>query len=323
MTQLTALANQQQRSTNGDGSSDGAIQQLPPAGVTALATRGAFTTAVQVAQERELTKVLRRLEAEADLAGEEFYYGWGAGKNHIEGPSVKLAMAAVRCYGNSAVEILPMQETHDAWVFTAAFVDFETGFTLTRQFRQSKASMVYGNHDEERKADIRFQIGQSKAARNVVINALPASLITRALAKAKDGVFMNMAASIEKHGPVAVIEKMLGKFEKLGITEQQILCKCNVADRKGLTTENLVTLKGDLWAIENGQDWADEIFPDPDKLMEGADDTAPKDPKSQRLLKDLKNGKSGFDGEGKGKPTSEETAPPPSADELAASTAGG
>lgn len=308
MTQLTALAHQQQRSNNGE---DGAIQQLSPAGVTAMATRGAFTTAVQVAQERELNQVLRRLESEADLAGEEFYYGWGAAANRIEGPSVKLAMAAVRCYGNCAIEIMPIQETPDAWVFTAAFVDFETGFTLTRQFRQSKTSIVYGNHDEERKADMRFQIGQSKAARNVILNALPASLITRALERAKDGVRAQIEASIAKHGVVTVIGKMLGAFKKLGITEEQILAKAGVVELKGLTAENLVTLKGDLWAIENGQDWADDIFPDPDETKDDGSDK-PSGPKSQRLLKDLKKKN------GAGKPA----ATPPDAAEIAAAEAG-
>ena len=31
-----------------------------------------------------------------------------------------------------------MQETPDAWIFTGHFIDLETGFTLSRQFRQSK-----------------------------------------------------------------------------------------------------------------------------------------------------------------------------------------
>src|SRR5262245_25629030 len=103
-----------------------------------------YTTAVAVQQPRDLQVVHKRLIAEAKMAGESFYYGWGNGKDRIEGPSVNLAMAAARCYHNSAVDILPLQETSDAWVFTAVFVDLETGFTLTRQFRQSKNWTVYG-----------------------------------------------------------------------------------------------------------------------------------------------------------------------------------
>lgn len=261
----------------------------PPPGVTAMQTRGAFTTAVQVQKQRSLQEVLRRVMEEADLAGEEFYYGWGAGKDHIEGPTVKLAMTVVRCYGNCAIELLPVQETEDAWIFTAAFVDFETGYTLTRQFRQSKKWVVYGRHDEERKADIRFQIGQSKAIRNVVINAIPSSITNRAMEKAKEGVRGRLEEYIGNHGPVRVIEKMLVDFGKHGVTLAMILAKINVADQKAIEIEHLVTLKGDLYAIENGQEYADELFPEADAAKK--DDR----PKTGRMLDELNKDRPAFD----------------------------
>jgi len=109
-----------------------------------------YTTAVAVQKPRILAEVEQRLLQEADQAGEDFYYGWGAGKDRVEGPSVGLALAAARCYGNCAVEMAPVQDTFDAWIFTASFIDLETGFTLSRQLRQSKRWIVYGKHDEAR-----------------------------------------------------------------------------------------------------------------------------------------------------------------------------
>src|SRR5688500_13680055 len=85
-----------------------------------------YTTAIAVQQPRQLAVVTKRLLAEANMAGESFYYGWGAGKERIEGPSIGLAMAAARCFGNSAVDMLPVQETPESWIMTSVFIDLET-----------------------------------------------------------------------------------------------------------------------------------------------------------------------------------------------------
>lgn len=231
----------------------------PPMGV--MQTKTQYLTAVNPQVPRILKNVLRRFLEEASMAESDFYYGWGAGKDKIEGPSVKLALALARCWGNCAVESLPVQDLPDAWIFTAAFVDLETGFTLTRQFRQSKQWVVHGKHDAERKADIRFQIGQSKAARNVILNALPSSMVERGIEQAKAGVRAAIEKSIEKHGIAKAVDSAINALAKAGATESAILSRCMVADRKGITLEHLVILKGDLSAIQQGQERAEVLFP--------------------------------------------------------------
>jgi len=211
-------------------------------------------------QQRSLPDVRRRLLEEAQLAGESFYYGWGAGKDSIEGPSVKLAMAAVRCWGNCSVEAVPMQETVDAYVFTSRFLDFETGYTLERQFRQSKRWTVYGKMDTERKDDIRFQIGQSKAARNVVLNALPQWLIDQALDMAKEGVRTKIQQYITKNGKAAAIERVMRGLLKCGVSEEQVCNKIGIAKPEALDMDALVMLNGCLKAIQDGSDTAQSIF---------------------------------------------------------------
>lgn len=253
------------------------------AGVGLQQTRGAFTTAMAVQRPRSLKEVQRRVEEEADLAGEDFFYGWGNGKDRIEGPSIDAALAVARCYGNCAVEQLPIQETPNSWIFTAAFVDFETGFTLARQFRQSKNWKVHGKHDEDRKADMRFQIGQSKAIRNVVANALK-PMVNKAVERAKGGVKQKIDKFIAEKGIVEAINLMLKSLAKHGVTEERVLAKMEVADRKALTAENLVTLRGDLSALDAGREWPDELFPDPNATT----DDAPKSEGAASLNEKLK-----------------------------------
>lgn len=229
----------------------GAIQQI----------RSSFCTAVAVQKARSLPEVKRKLLEEARLMGEDAYYGWRAGKENIEGPSIDLAVAAARCWGNCATDMLPVQDMPDCWIFTAAFIDLETGYTRTRQFRQSKNAIVSGRMDNERKDDIRFQVGQSKAERNVIRKALPSWLINAALEAAKEGVRQELDRLIERHGLPAITDRLVSALGKCGAKEAVVLAKCGVAERKGLTTDHLIILRGDLNALQSGEERVEVLYP--------------------------------------------------------------
>lgn len=223
----------------------------------------AYTTAITVQKARNLRNVEMKALDEAKLLGADAYYGWGSGEDHIEGPSKGLAMSLVRCYGNCAVDMGEVQETADAWIFTARFVDIETGFTLTRQFRQSKKWKIHGKFDEARKEDIRFQIGQSKAVRNVVLNALPEWLTRRALDAAKGGVREKIEETIAKYGISVVSDKALKKLDQLGAPPARVLAAMGRTVAAALTVEDLVLLHGNIALLETRADTVDALFPDP------------------------------------------------------------
>lgn len=258
---------------------EGAGQLVPFGGRTMQRMAGTYATAISVQRPRELAKVELALISEAMLLGEEGYYGWGAGKDRIEGVSQELAHAAARCYGNCAVEAGEVQELGDAWVLTAGFIDLETGFTLVRPFRMSKRWIVHGKHDPERKADIRFQIGASKAARNVILKALPSWLTKKALAAAKEGVRKKIEDYIKRNGLPKAQDMLVSEFAKVGVTEPQILERFEVTTRGALDVDRLVMLRGDLKAIQNGEVRAEELFPKasakPSDVINGAGKAGP------------------------------------------------
>ena len=114
---------------------DNAMMALQQGGALQRTGTG-YSTAIRVQEPRNLQIKRKQLLAEARMAGESFYYGWGAGKNKVLGPSIGLAMSAARLWGNCAVDMAPVQDTPDSWIFTAQFIDLETGTTISRQFRQ-------------------------------------------------------------------------------------------------------------------------------------------------------------------------------------------
>jgi hypothetical protein len=233
-------------------------------GGTMQQVKTGYTTAIAVQQPRALPMVQRRINEEARMMGDAAYYGWAAGKDRIEGPSQALAYACARCWGNCAVDQGGLEETPDAWVFNSTFVDLETGFTLTRKFRQSKRWTVHGKLDAERKDDVRFQIGQTKGDRNVILKALPKWLIDDAMEQAKAGVRKKLQGYIDKHGLPAAIDYACKELAKVGITDQQVCEKFSVAKKAGLTIDNLVVISGDIKAIQSGQEYPDALYPSTD-----------------------------------------------------------
>lgn len=253
-------------------SSDVPIQQM----------RTQFATAMSVQRPRELPAVEKRVLTEAAVAGERFFYGWGAGKDRIEGGSIDLAMCLVRNWGNCAVEMQPIQETADAWVFTASLVDLETGFTLSRQFRQSKRHVVHGKHDEARKEDIRFQIGQSKAIRNVVLNALPKWLADKAIEAAKDNVIELVNRAIATKGLAEIQRISVERLTAHGVTPDMILLKFGRPTIAALTPEDLVVMRADNTALHEGQDTLENLYSPPGKEQPNSSSDAAADPPKSR-----------------------------------------
>lgn len=130
---------------------------------------------IMPAQRRRVPDFMQRMKVLAQMAGEDYRYSFpvkqkNGQKKTVEGGTIKMANDLVREYGNCMVDVRVVDQG-DSHVFYARFIDYETGFCMTRPFRQRKSQKTMGD-DPERAKDIVFQIGASKAIRNVVLNAL-------------------------------------------------------------------------------------------------------------------------------------------------------
>jgi hypothetical protein len=129
-----------------------------------------------VAVRRNLATVRQEIKEIAAMAGPDWFYRFpvrtaGGGQDWIEGPSIKLANNVARIYGNNINEVREV-DVGDSWVFYARFSDIETGFSMERAYHQRKSQTSLKTKDRDRQMDIAYQIGQSKAIRNAIVNAL-------------------------------------------------------------------------------------------------------------------------------------------------------
>lgn len=155
----------------------GNLPSPPSDGRTAIATFGSVITAQRVAVPRDEARVLARLKTLSAMNAHRYIYSWAVNdqrhrrKVTISGGTIKMANDLARSYGNCVIDIRSF-DAADHWMFYARFVDLETGFSMTRPFQQRKAQDMGTGMDADRRRDMTFQIGASKAIRNVVLNAL-------------------------------------------------------------------------------------------------------------------------------------------------------
>jgi hypothetical protein len=220
-----------------------------------------FVTAQKVAIKRQLPDVLRDVQALGQAAGSDFYYripfkdrsGGEEKTTWVEGPSIDCAMATASRYGNCIVKAAVTSETQDAWTFTARFVDLETGFTVERAFQQRKGQSS-GMKDKSRQLDIVFQIGQSKAIRNVIVAAIP-TVVNAAYAAAKDSVLSRVERDPEKFR-----SWLTATAESMGIAVRRIE-RALATSYDRWTPSQMARTYADLKAVKDGMVQAEDLWP--------------------------------------------------------------
>lgn len=219
-----------------------------------------YHTAVAVQKPRKLDDIVEALDIEAQYGGEDFYYAWSVydkkkGKKvPVEGCSVGAALAIAREFGNCAIPV-EINETSDAFIFTASFVDIEKGFTVTRVYRHKKRAAI-GKYDQDRYDDMEFQKGQSKAIRNVVLAGVPKWLSSRVKRKAKEAVI----AGIGKEGLDVAKDKAVTFLKGHGVKKDAI----EVAIGQRYTewdADTVATLRVMCKQILDGDSSPESLFP--------------------------------------------------------------
>jgi hypothetical protein len=244
----------------------------------------AIVTAQKVAVKRDMGAIMRTVQTIAAAAGQKFYYSWSVNdrannrQSLVEGLGIKGAMAVATAYGNCRVDAVIAQETQSHVTFAARFVDFETGFTLTRLFQQRKGQNT-GMKDKDRAADLVFQIGQSKAIRNVIIQALPI-LCEEAKDSAKSALLDRIAGN-----PEAARAAILSRLDDLGVDTNRVERVIGRTVAKW-SAQHMARIWAELTAIQDGLADADDLYP-----IAGNDDEAAASPPPAAATDDASRGR--------------------------------
>jgi len=218
--------------------------------------------AQKVAQMRDEQRILAKIKTYAAAAGEDFYYSWKVNNRKenrqdiVEGPSIKAALTVARLFGNCEVQVRVKDSdkgTH--WIFYARFYDVETGYVLERAFQQRKSQNV-GMGDGDRAQDIIFQIGQSKAIRNVICNALD-TFTNFAMEQAKEAIVQKIGKNLPVYR-----DKLKARFAELGVDIKRPEAAIGLPVDKWLA-QHMARLVSEIQSVNDGFSDPDETWPNP------------------------------------------------------------
>lgn len=226
--------------------------------------------AQNVAVYRDEARILQKLAALGAAAGDDWFYRFpvkskNGGKSFIEGPSIKLANDVARIYGNCEVDTRVI-DLGASWLIYARFTDFESGYALTRPFQQDKGASRLGGDDQARKLDIAFQIGVSKAIRNVVTNALQ-TFADYAFDAARNSLVEKIGKDIARwQGEIAK------RLKDRGVDVQRVEFVIGRA-AADWTAPDIARIIAMMKAVGDGMATIDETFPPKDRQVAGDVDT--------------------------------------------------
>lgn len=223
---------------------------------------GDIVTAQPIRQRRDLAGMLKKIDIIAAAAGKRFFYRYPV-KNrrtrsidYIEGPTIKATNAVMLLYGNAAVEsrTIPMGE---GYICYSRFCDWESGTSFTKGQLVPKSATL-GGEDEERRAAIAHNVGQSKSQRNVIEAAL-GEYVHRAFEVAKTSLIERIGRDIERSRRVIVEE--LAKLAVPGIVGRiEQACARKSSD---WLAPDIARIYAELQGILDGMSSVDETWPLP------------------------------------------------------------
>jgi hypothetical protein len=231
--------------------------------VAVRSERGAtvFQDSIQTAQAvavcRDEAQVLRKLKVLAAAAGENWYYRFPVKdrgrQSWIEGPSIKLANDLSRIYGNCSIDVRAL-DIGDHWMYYARFTDLETGFNTMRAYQQDKGQQTIKTKDAERSMAIAFQIGQSKAIRNVIVNAL-GTFADFAMEEAKGKIVERVGQKIEEYRT-----RVIGRLDDMNIDVERVEAAVGRTAETWLA-HDIAKIIAELQSIKDGMSTANELYP--------------------------------------------------------------
>lgn len=216
-------------------------------------------TAVPVAVPRNEAAILAKLKVRAAAAGGDWYYRFPVKDNrtgrtsHVEGPSIKCANNVAQLYGNCAVRTRAI-DNFDSWIIYARLEDLENGVVYERPWMQPKGQGTFRAKDQDRLEAMSFQIGVSKAIRNVICNALD-FFTNYAFEEARSSII----ETIGKDLPKSRI-KLQAALQKLDVDIKRVEATVGRALDAWLAPD-CARINAEIQAVMEGMATADETWP--------------------------------------------------------------
>jgi hypothetical protein len=178
-----------------------------------------------------------------------------AGKN-ITGPSVRLAEIMSSTYGNMHIGTRVVDETDREIVAQGVCWDLQANLRVSVEARRR----ITGSNGKRYSDDMVTVTGNAAASialRNAIFRVVPRSFVMAVYDRARAVAVGSASTLVDRRADI------LGRLQKLGVSQERVLARLERRAIEDLGLEDLETLIGLGTAIKNGDQRLDDVFPEP------------------------------------------------------------
>ena len=198
----------------------------------------------------EATSLVSLTEAVAD----DCIYSLPRDGKNIEGPSARFAEIMLYCWGNCRAGARIVDEEREFVTAQGIFWDLEKnaaiGFEVKRRITDK-----HGKRYSPDMIGVTANAASSIAIRNAILKGIPKALWNGMYETARKTIMGDFQTLANRRAAA------LAAFQKFGIQPERIFEKLAVRGEEDITLEHIVTLRGMLNALKDGDSTPEEMFP--------------------------------------------------------------
>jgi len=219
-------------------------------GTVALLNRSEID--MQVATAHKFPRSIKRFRNEAlqmvtlnESVAESCIYALPRGDKTIEGPSARFAEVVASAWGNCRAGARVVSDQGDFITAQGVFHDLERNVAITYEV-QRRITDKRGNRFNADMIGVTGNAASSIALRNAILKGVPKAFWDDMYQAARAVVMGDFSTLANRRADA------LKAFISLGISNEQVFAKLGVEGAHDITLEHLVTLRGLITAIKEG-----------------------------------------------------------------------
>lgn len=214
----------------------------------------------QIATAHRFPRSIKRFRDEAlqmvtlsESVAEQCIYALPRDGKTIEGPSARFAEVVASAWGNCRAGARVVDDSGEFVTAQGVFHDLERNVAITYEVQRR----IVNKRGQRYSADmigVTANAACSIALRNAILKGVPKAFWEDMYSEARR-VIMGDVKTLANRRAAAV-----AAFQKFGVSAEQITAKLDVGGVEDITLEHLVTLKGLLTAIRDGDTTPEDAF---------------------------------------------------------------
>lgn len=214
----------------------------------------------QIATARRFPRSIKKFRDEAlqmvtlsESVAEQCIYALPRDGKTIEGPSARFAEVVASAWGNCRAGSRVVNDQGDFVTAQGVFHDLERNVAITYEV-QRRITDKYGKRYKPDMIGVTANAACSIALRNAILKGVPKAFWEDMYTEARK-VIMGDIKTLANRRALAV-----AAFQRYGVSEEQITAKLGISGIEDISLEHLVTLKGLLTAIKDGDTTPEDAF---------------------------------------------------------------